>query len=74
MRMAILVMPKSKKNVVEEVPALENTLRVRTTAPAADNKANYAVIELLAEHFGVPKSAVHIVRGHTTRKKIVEIG
>lgn len=36
-------------------------------------KANAAVIRLLAEFFHVPKSHIHIIRGATSRNKIVEI-
>ncbi|MDP2669294.1 MAG: DUF167 domain-containing protein [bacterium] len=38
-----------------------------------DGRANEAVIEALAEHFGVSKSAVSIVSGHTSKTKIIEI-
>ena len=38
-----------------------------------EGKANRAIIELLADHFGVAISRVRIVVGHTTKKKIVEI-
>ena len=73
MKIEVLVSPKSKRNAVEEVQGQEGTLRVRTTAAAADNKANFAVIDLLADHFGVAKSQVSIIRGHTDRKKLIEI-
>lgn len=73
MKITVLVSPKSKKNAVEDVSGQEGTLRVRTTAAAADNKANFAVIDMLAEHFGVSKSQISIIRGHTSRKKVVEV-
>ena len=38
-----------------------------------DGAANVAVIKMLAEHFGVPKSQITIIRGETSRDKIVEI-
>lgn len=69
----MLVSPKSKRNGVEEVSGQPGVLRVRTTSAAADNKANFAVIDLLAEHFGVSKSQISIIRGHTSRKKLIEI-
>jgi uncharacterized protein (TIGR00251 family) len=43
------------------------------TAPPVDGRANAAVIKLLAEWLGVSRSAVQIVRGETSRRKIVEI-
>jgi uncharacterized protein len=48
--------------------------RVTVHAPAEDGKANRAVIELLAEYFCVPKSAIKIVRGQFARKKLFKIG
>ena len=41
--------------------------------PPEDGRANEAVIELLAEHFDVPKGSLRIVRGHTSRQKVIEI-
>jgi uncharacterized protein len=47
---------------------------VSVNAPAREGKANEAVIELLARHFSVPKSSIRIIRGQTTRRKLIEIG
>lgn len=49
------------------------TLRVYTTAAATDGQANCAVIKMLAEHFGVPKTSIKIVRGQTARDKVIEL-
>ncbi|TFC26021.1 DUF167 domain-containing protein [Cryobacterium sp. TMT2-18-3] len=40
---------------------------------AVEGAANDALVKLLAKHFGVSKSAVTIVRGHTSRIKHVRI-
>jgi len=37
--------------------------------PAVDGKANRAVVELLAEYFGVSKTNVQIISGITSRHK-----
>jgi len=50
-----------------------DALKVRVTAPAADNKANAALIELLSASLGIPRSAVVIRHGATSRRKIVEV-
>lgn len=50
-----------------------DALKVRIAAPAADNRANAALIEFLSEALGVPRSAIAIRRGATSRRKIVEI-
>jgi uncharacterized protein (TIGR00251 family) len=36
-------------------------------------KANKAVIELLADHFGVARSAVTILHGQNKKKKLIRI-
>jgi len=38
-----------------------------------DGKANQAVIEILAKHFSVKKSDIEIIRGHTTRQKLIKV-
>ena len=44
-------------------------LRVRLQAPPVDNKANIALIALLAKTFKLPKSSVEIITGETARLK-----
>ena len=66
----IRVTPHSKQNKVVEN---DGVLRVYTNAAPEKGKANAAVIELLAKHFGVAKSQIKIVRGDTTRDKVIEI-
>lgn len=51
----------------------DGSLHVRTTAPPADGKANKAVAEAVARHLGVPKSAVTIAKGATSRNKLLHV-
>ena len=46
---------------------------VRVTAPPVDGKANDALCRLIARRAGVPPSKVTIVRGHTSRDKMLEV-
>ena len=46
---------------------------MRLTAPPVDGAANEALVALLAERLGVPKRQVVIVRGATSRLKVVEV-
>jgi uncharacterized protein YggU (UPF0235/DUF167 family) len=48
-------------------------LRAQVTAAPEDGKANAALIALLAKRWGVPKTAIAIVRGAASRRKTVAI-
>ena len=67
---AVKVVPKSRKNQVVE---FDQYLKVSTAAPAEKNKANKAVIKLLANHFHLAKNRISILSGTKMRKKLVEI-
>jgi len=46
-----------------------DALKIRITAPPVDGKANARLIEFLAQHFGVAKSRISLVRGHNAHIK-----
>lgn len=71
MKYTVKVIPRSSKNQVIEIGNHE--LKIKLTAPPVGGRANELLIEVLADHFGVKKSAVRIVSGVAGRKKIVEI-
>lgn len=71
MRIYLKVIPRSSRNLVEKIS--EGEYRVRLTAPPVDGKANEALIKLLAEHFDVPKSAIEIVGGKSSSRKMVDV-
>jgi uncharacterized protein len=50
-----------------------DALKVRIAAPAADNAANMELVRLLGGTLGVPKAAITLRRGATSRRKVVEI-
>jgi hypothetical protein len=50
-----------------------DTLRLRVTTPPTDDKANVGAIALLAKTLGVSKSRLEIVKGHSSREKVVSI-
>lgn len=70
-RIALHVTPKSGRDEIAGWRGGE--LSVRVTAPPEDGKANAAVCKLLAKALRVPKSAVNVVRGDTSRHKSVEV-
>ena len=46
---------------------------IRVTAPPVDGKANAALCAFVAERAGVPRSHVDVVRGLTSRDKVVRV-
>ena len=68
LKIAVTVKPNAKRAQVEELA--EKQYR----AAAQDGKANQALVDILADHFGVAKSTVKIIRGHSARHKLIEIG
>jgi uncharacterized protein len=50
-----------------------DALKIRLAAPPVDGAANDELIRFLAERLSVPRSAVTITAGHTSRRKTVKI-
>lgn len=46
---------------------------IRLTAPPVGGAANAALCRLIARRAGVPRSRVTIVRGHSSRDKLVRV-
>jgi len=66
----VRVTPRARRNAL----ALEGeTLRAWLTAPPVEGAANAALLALLAERLGLPKRAVTLLRGETSREKLVAI-
>ena len=47
---------------------------MRADERAAGGRANKRLLEILAEHFKIPKSQIMILRGAKTRSKTIEVG
>ena len=71
MRIEVWVKPRAKKTEVEK--RADGKFVVKVKEPANEGKANQAVIEVLAKYFAIPKQAVTIVRGRTSRNKLIEV-
>jgi hypothetical protein len=67
----IKVVPASSRSGI--AGWLDDTLKVRVTAPAERGKANAAVITVIAEALGVANEGIRIVAGQASARKIVEI-
>ncbi len=71
MQLNVKVYPRASRNAVE--CNRDGSLKIRVTAAPEDNKANDAVLKLLADRLGIPRTSVRILRGHRTRNKIVQL-
>ena len=50
-----------------------DALKIRLAAPPVDGKANEALIKFVAEALKLPKSAVRLKSGQTSRRKVLEV-
>ena len=70
MKLHVKVIPGAKKNLIKE----ENGMfKIYLHAPAVEGKANRALVAFLAEHFGVRKSQITIIKGLKSRIKTIRI-
>jgi uncharacterized protein (TIGR00251 family) len=63
--------PRASRNEIGEV--LGQELKIKITAPPVDSAANEALVRFLAGVLGCSRSAVRLVRGDTSRHKIIAI-
>jgi len=70
MKIQVKVRPNSK---TEELSQEGAGFTVKVKEPPREGKANHAVIKLLAEHFGVPRSQVRILSGFGSKNKTIEV-
>ena len=71
MILKVRVQPKASRDAI--VGEHGGALKVAVTAPPDKGKANKAVVELLANKLGVPKSNIELVTGSTSRDKTFAI-
>jgi len=50
-----------------------DALKIRLAAPPVDGKANEALVRFVAETLKLPKSAVTLKSGQTSRRKVIEV-
>jgi uncharacterized protein YggU (UPF0235/DUF167 family) len=71
MRLEIHVHPGASRNAVGGTH--DGALIVRVTDPAERGRATRSALRLVADALAVPPQSVNLVRGSTTRRKLVEI-
>jgi len=70
-RFKIYVQPKASRNTV--VGLHDDALKIRLTAPPVDGAANKLCIKFLSKITGIPKAAIRIASGQTSRTKHILI-
>lgn len=70
-RFQVRVQPRSSRN--EIVGEQQGALKVKLTAPPLEGEANRALIAFLAEVLGVAKKDISLLKGQSSRTKLVEV-
>ncbi len=65
----VYVQPRAAKNAVAGIH--DQALKIRLTAPPVDGAANKMCLQFLAKQLKVPKSALQIESGHSSRRKTI---
>jgi len=68
---AVKVQPRAKKNAI--LGEFDGAVKVSLAAPPVDGRANQACVDFFADLLNVPRSAVAIVSGETSRRKMVRV-
>ena len=74
--LSVKLQPGARSNAmvgIEPVGGNDYALKIKLSAPPVDGKANAALLEYLSKAFDVPKSALVLVQGTTSRLKRVRI-
>jgi len=72
MTLRVKVIPRSAKSAIVGEMA-DGTLKVKIAAPPEQGRANDALCDFLAAHFGVRRGGVTIVSGHSAALKLVRV-
>ena len=70
-RLAVQITPNARKT--EVIGVLDDALKIKLQAQPIEGQANEALIKFLAKALSVPRSAVTITHGHTSKRKLVEV-
>ena len=67
----VRVVPRSSKS--EIIGEHDGALKVKLNSPPVDGAANDELVRLLSKEFGISRSTIEIVSGHTARIKRVRV-
>ena len=69
--LSVKLQPRASRNEIGE--ALGTELRIKVTAPPVDAAANEALVKLLADQLDCARNRIELVRGHTSRHKVIKL-
>ena len=70
MKVSVRVTTNAK---IDKIERTGDNFKIWLKSKPIDNEANLALIKIIAKYFQVPKKAVGIVSGQTSRNKIIEV-
>ncbi len=70
-RLEVKVQPRSSRNQI--VGEQNGALKIKLTAPPVEGEANAALIDFLSSCLKIPRKDINLVKGDTSRLKLVEI-
>jgi uncharacterized protein (TIGR00251 family) len=70
-RLQVRLQPRATRNRI--LGRHGDAIKIQVHAPPVDGAANAELIDLLAVALGVPRRSIHILRGATSRTKLIEI-
>ena len=70
-RLEVKVIPGASRD--EVAGTMGNAVKIKLRAPPVEGRANEALIEFLAARLDLPRRALSLVRGATSRQKLLHI-
>lgn len=67
----VKVIPRAKRDEIVGVEG--DAVKIRLNAPPVEGRANDALVKFLAEVLRIPRAQIEIVRGETSRHKVVRV-
>lgn len=70
-RLEVKVIPGASRD--EVAGTMGNAVKIKLRAPPVDGRANEALVEFLAAQLDLPRRAISLERGDTSRQKLLRI-
>jgi uncharacterized protein (TIGR00251 family) len=67
----VKVEPRSSRKGISGL--IGDAIKIRVHAPPVGGAANEELIEILSDEFGIKKTSIKIIKGHSSKAKVIEI-